>query len=115
MMEHKGYHGTIEVDEERGLLHGEVLGLRDVVTFQGQTVEEARQAFEESVDDYLAFCAQRGEEPEKLFSGKFNVRLGPELHRLLVIRARKAGMSLNAFIRELLERNCSSNDLLSAK
>lgn len=114
MMEYKGYHGTIQIDEESGLLHGEVVGLRDVVTFQGYTVEEARQAFRESIDDYLDFCEQRGEEPEKPFSGKFNVRLSPELHRLLVIQARKAGMSLNSFIRELLQRGCNS-DLLSTK
>ncbi|MGE3424841.1 MAG: type II toxin-antitoxin system HicB family antitoxin [Dehalococcoidia bacterium] len=76
MMEYKGYHGALEIDEENSLLHGAVLGLRDVVTFQGRTVDEARKAFEESVEDYLEFCRERGEEPEKPFSGKF--RLGAE-------------------------------------
>jgi len=113
-MEYKGYHGTIEVDEESGLLHGEVLGLRDVVTFQGYTVKEARRAFEESVDDYLEFCKQRSEAPEEPLSGRLNVRLGPDLHRSLVIQARKTGMSLNTLIRELLQRN-RGNDLLSTE
>lgn len=65
MMEYKGYIGKVEIDEDAGILHGEIINIRDVITFEGQTVEELRQAFEESADDYLEFCAERGEEPEK--------------------------------------------------
>jgi predicted HicB family RNase H-like nuclease len=65
MMRYKGYVGKVEFDAEAGVLHGEVLGIRDVVTFQGSSVEEVEQAFRESVDDYLAFCRQRGEEPNE--------------------------------------------------
>ncbi len=61
MLTHKGYHGHVEYDDEAEIFHGEVLDLRDVVTFQGRSVDEIRQAFTESVDDYLAFCAERGE------------------------------------------------------
>jgi predicted HicB family RNase H-like nuclease len=61
--------GKVEFDDEADILHGEVIGLRDVITFQGRTVDEVKGAFRESVDDYLAFCAKRGEEPEKPFSG----------------------------------------------
>jgi len=64
-MEYKGYRGVVEVDEDAGILHGRVLLPRDVVTFEGETVAEARKAFEDSVDDYLEFCEVRGEEPEK--------------------------------------------------
>ncbi len=64
MMTYKGYAGTIEVDTEAEILFGRVVGLHDVITFQGETVAEARKAFQDSVDDYLAFCAERGEAPE---------------------------------------------------
>jgi predicted HicB family RNase H-like nuclease len=101
-MEYKGYEGLMEVDDDAGVIFGRVIGLRDVITFQGETVAEARQAFHDSVDDYLALCAERGEEPEKSYSGKFVVRVKPELHRLLAIKAEVAGMSLNGFLAKLL-------------
>ena len=101
-MEYKGYIGKVEFDDEAGVFHGEVINLRDVITFQGETVEELRQAFRESVDDYLAFCAERNEEPEKPYSGTFTVRISPELHRDIALRARMAGKSLNGWVIDLL-------------
>jgi predicted HicB family RNase H-like nuclease len=65
MMKYKGYTGHVEYDDEAKIFHGEVLGIKDVVTFQGTTVDEIEQAFKDSVDDYLAFCMERGEEPDK--------------------------------------------------
>ncbi len=65
MMAYKGYTGSVEVDTEADILFGRVVALRDVITFQGETIAEARKAFQDSVDDYLAFCAERGEAPEK--------------------------------------------------
>ncbi len=68
MLEHKGYKGQVEFDDEAGIFHGEVLGTRDVITFEGTSVRELKRAFRDSVDDYLGFCAQRGEEPDKPFT-----------------------------------------------
>ncbi len=65
MLKHKGYIGKVELDADTGILHGEVAGIRDVVTFRGKSVREIKQAFRESVDDYLAYCHSRGEQPEK--------------------------------------------------
>ncbi len=98
MMEYKGYTAKVEFDADAGLLHGEVLGIRDVVTFQGKSVREVEKAFHDSVDDYLTFCAERGEEPDKAYSGKFVVRLEPELHRRLNMQANAEGQSLNAWV-----------------
>ena len=70
MMEYKGYLGQVEFDDEAGTFHGEVINTRDVITFQGKSVAELKKAFQDSVDDYLAFCAARGEEPDKPSSGK---------------------------------------------
>lgn len=102
MMEYKGYVGQVEFDDDANIFHGEVINLRDVVTFQGSSVVELRKAFEESVDDYLEFCAERGESPEKPYSGKFMVRLEPELHKMLAVRAKKERKSLNALVHDTL-------------
>ncbi len=104
MMEYKGYFGKVVFDDEANIFHGEVINLRDVVTFQGETVEELRKAFHESVDDYLDFCTVRGEEPEKPYSGKFVVRVDPELHKIISIQARKKGKSLNSWIHDTLSK-----------
>jgi len=103
MMEYKGYIAKVEFDDEAEIFHGEVINVRDVITFEGTSVAELRQAFQESVEDYLAFCAERGEEPEKPFSGKFSLRIEPELHRRITLRARLANKSLNSWVSETLE------------
>jgi len=101
-MTYKGYQATVELDEEARVFHGEVINTRDVITFQGSSVDELQQAFEDSVDDYLEFCAARGEEPEKPYSGKFLVRVPPDLHRQIMLDARRQGKSLNAYVLEKL-------------
>ncbi len=97
-MNYKGYIGKVEYDEENHIFSGEVINTRSVITFQGDSVKELETAFKESVDDYLAWCAQDGVEPEKPYSGKFNVRFQPELHQQATVAAKILGMSLNAFI-----------------
>jgi predicted HicB family RNase H-like nuclease len=104
MLEYKGYTAHVELDTEAEVFHGEVLDTRDVITFQGRSVDEVQQAFRDSIDDYLEFCAQRGEEPDKPFSGRLMVRLSPRLHRQLYARAKQEGKSLNQLISEKLER-----------
>ncbi len=103
MMEYKGYIAKVEFDDQDNTFHGEVINLRDVITFEGQSVEELREALQDSVDDYLEFCAERGEEPERPFSGKFSVRMDPELHRKLTIQARLANKSLNSWLNDALQ------------
>lgn len=102
MLEYKGYIGTVEADD--GVFVGRVSGLRDVVTFEGRTFAEVKRAFRESVDDYLAFCAERREEPDRPYSGKVPLRLDPELHRKAAARAKAEGVSLNAWIARQIER-----------
>ena len=104
MLKYKGYTGYVEFDDDAGLLHGEVLDTRDVITFQGKTVEEMRNAFRDSIDDYLEFCSERDEKPEKPFSGKFVVRLPTELHHRAYVKAVEQGKSLNQLVIETLEK-----------
>jgi predicted HicB family RNase H-like nuclease len=104
MMNYKGYSGSVKFDSDAEIFHGEVVGLRDVVTFQGTTVEELKEAFRESVDDYLEFCQQRGEQPDKPFSGRFLLRVDPVLHRRLAELSAQNGESLNNWIASQLAK-----------
>ena len=104
MMEYKGYFAKVEFDDDANIFHGEVINLRDVITFEGETVKELKQAFKDSVDDYLEFCAKRGEDPEKPYSGKFVVRVEPELHKNITMEARKKGKSLNIWIKDAISK-----------
>ena len=104
MMEYKGYFAKVEFDDDDNIFHGEVINLRDIITFEGETVSELKQAFQGSVDDYLAFCTERSEEPEKPYSGKFVVRVEPELHKHITIEARKKGKSLNVWVKDAISK-----------
>ena len=101
-MEYKGYHATVEYDQDADVFHGEVVNTRTVLTFQGRSVDALKAALQDTVEDYLAWCAERGKEPEKPYSGKLLVRIAPEVHRRLSIEAAKIGKSLNALITERL-------------
>src|SRR4051812_39304776 len=103
-MEYKGYTARVVFDGEASVLFGEVEGLRDVVTFEATNVEDLEVAFRDSVDDYLQMCAERGEQPERPYSGKFLVRVDPRLHREVAMAAARSGKSLNAFASELLKK-----------
>lgn len=104
MMKYKGYFGRVQYDDEEKKFRGEVLGINDTMNFQGKTVEELEQSFKASIDVYLDLCGQRGEKPEKTFSGTFNLRIDPDLHAKLSIKAKAAGMSLNSYIAEKLKQ-----------
>lgn len=98
MKAYKGYSAKISLDEEQGVFHGEIAGITDVVTFEGKSPDDLTKAFHDSVDDYLAFCEELEEQPDKPYSGRFVLRLPPELHRRVAIAAKKVGMSMNEWI-----------------
>ena len=102
-MTYKGYTGIVDFDEDARLFHGEVVGLRDVVTFQGRSVNELEKAMADSVDFYLSWCEERGKKPEKPFSGKLLVRTSPELHSRAAVAAARLGLSLNKYIERAIE------------
>jgi predicted HicB family RNase H-like nuclease len=108
IMHCRGYEAVVEFDEDADIFHGEVVNLRDVITFQGASAAELKKAFAESLDDYLAFCKARGEEPEKPFSGQFVVRTEPSLHKAMTLAARRAGVSLNKWVTTTLQRAVGS-------
>jgi predicted HicB family RNase H-like nuclease len=103
MIEYKGYSGVLEFDPSIGAFHGRVVGLQDVVTFQGHSLDELRREMAESVDDYLELCAEVGKDPERPYRGEFLVRTTPELHRAAATEAETSGLSLNAWVEAAIE------------
>lgn len=103
-MKYKGYEGHVIYDEDAKLFHGEVSGLKDVVTFQGTSVDQLEQAFKDSVDEYLNFCKELGRAPEKPFSGKLLIRISPETHERVAYQAKCSGISLNTWIKQAIQQ-----------
>lgn len=104
MLKYKGYAGIVHFDDEAMIFHGEVVGLRDVITFRGTTPREIKKEFEKSIDGYLDWCEELGQEPEKPFSGNLHLRLLPDLHARLYSEAKSNGISLNSYINQTLKR-----------
>lgn len=109
ILSYKGYTGRFEYDAEADIFHGEVLHIQDVVTFQGRSIDELKAALADSVEDYLDFCAQEGKQPQRPYSGRFNVRISPELHQQIAQEAAHAGKSLNAWLSDSLSRLVAGN------
>ena len=105
MLKYKNYVGVVEYDAEGKIFTGEVVGLRDVITFQGRTPEELENSFRQSVDFYFEMCVRDNVSPEKPFSGRFNLRLDPDLHRQLAERAAQEKVSLNEWVVRALEES----------
>jgi predicted HicB family RNase H-like nuclease len=104
MLKYKGYSGIIEYDQTGKIFTGEVVGLHSVITFQGRTPEELETSFQDSLDLYLRMCAEDGMEPEKPYSGKFNLRINPVLHQEIATRAAVQKISLNEWVTEAIEK-----------
>jgi predicted HicB family RNase H-like nuclease len=103
-MTHKGYTARIEYDERDNLFAGRILGLRTMISFHGETVDELRKEFVAAVEDYLNDCLQQGITPEKPTSGKLMLRVPPEVHSAALIAAHSAGKSLNQWATEVLKK-----------
>ena len=103
-LKYKGYIGRAEYDDEAGIFHGQVVGLRDVITFQGTSVKELEREFRNSVDVYLEWCEEERTEPEKPYSGQFRLRVGPDVHRRVAIASELAGESINKWVLACIKR-----------
>lgn len=108
---HKGYCGSIEVSLEDGCLHGKILFINDLVTYEAETIPQLTQAFNETVDFYLRKCAQEGLRADKPFSGSFNVRTGSDLHRKAAHAAYADGLNLNEFVLKAVEVAVDRSDV----
>ena len=103
-MEYKGYVGSVEFSEEDALFFGKVMGIRALISYEGENARELVADFHSAVEDYLAMCDAEGIEPEKAYKGSFNIRISPELHKQAVITATARQMSLNSFVESSIAR-----------
>ena len=103
MMKYKGYAGKAEYDDEAEVFYGEVIGLRDVVTFRGTSVKELQKSFRDSIDDYLGFCKRMNKVPDFPASGRLILRIPPELHSRAAIIAKSEGRSLNTWVADAVK------------
>ena len=104
LLTYKNYHARITFDPSADAFHGRVIGMRDVIDFYGRTPEELREEFQQSVEDYLAWCAEEGSEPEKTWQGKLTIRIDDDLRRRLAVVAEANDASINAWIVTVLDR-----------
>ena len=103
-----GYHAKIEYDEELDLFRGEILGLSGGADFYGKNPKELRTEFKKSLEVFLEVCKEKGLEPRRHFSGKFNLRISSELHERLAIEAQAQGKSINTLAQEALQERVAS-------
>lgn len=101
-LHYKDYVGSIEFSEEDAVFYGKVIGIKDLISFEGKSVSAITKDFQRAVDEYLVYCAECGKEPDKPFKGSFNVRIGTELHRKVALTAFRHGISLNTFIEKAI-------------
>jgi predicted HicB family RNase H-like nuclease len=103
ILEYKGFQGSVEFSLESNVLFGKILHIEDLITFEGDDVKGLNESFTESVDDYLATCVEIGVEPNRPYSGTFNVRIGAALHRDVARQAVREDKSINDFVREAID------------
>lgn len=107
-LKYKGFIGTVGFSESDNVFCGKIEGIDGMVNFEGASVQELTTAFHEAVNDYLAYCAAEGIHPHKSYTGSLNVRISPKTHSQIAILAQEAGISINAFIKQALDKAVSA-------
>ncbi len=107
-LKYKDFIGSVAFSEADGVFFGKIEGIDGLVNFEGESVTELTEAFHEAVDDYLAYCKEEGIVPHKSYSGSLNVRLTPDIHSRIAVLAKQTGVSINAFIRNAVEKQIAA-------
>lgn len=102
LLAYKNYNGTVEYSKEDRCLFGKVTGIKSLLSYEGDSVRELEKDFQNVIDEYLRDCEEKGIEPEQPYKGTFNVRISPELHRIVAVYAMEHGKSLNAVVEEAI-------------
>lgn len=103
ILKYKGYEGTTELDMERGICRGKILLINDLITYESESPRELEKEFQLAVDDYLQTCQELGRQPQVPLKGQFNVRVSPNLHKQLALRAASEKVSLNEIVKSACE------------
>lgn len=102
LLSYKNYNGTVEYSKEDNCLYGKVIGIKSLLSYEGDSVKELEEDFQNAIDNYLEDCEERNIEPEQPYKGTFNIRISPELHRNIAVYAIEHGKSLNAVVEEAI-------------
>jgi len=102
LLEYKGYYGNVEYSNEDEILYGKVLGIKSLISYEGESIKSLKNDFEDAVDGYLDYCNRNDIEPEKLYKGSFNIRISPELHKKLAIYSFANHNSINSTVEEAI-------------
>ena len=109
VIEYKDYCGTVEYSAADNVLHGKVLGIRGLISYEGDSLQSLKEDFQGAIDEYLKSCVEDGTEPQKPYRGSFNVRLSPELHRSLAIYSINNGQTLNSTVEQAIRNYIGKN------
>ena len=104
LLSYKCYNGTVEYSKEDACLFGKVVGIKSLLSYEGNSIQELEQDFRAVIDEYIKDCEERGVQPEQPYKGTFNIRISPELHRSIAVYAIEHGKSLNAAVEEAIEK-----------
>jgi predicted HicB family RNase H-like nuclease len=107
-LHYKDYVGSVEFSEEDAVFHGKVMGIKSLLSFEGDSVNTIIEDFHNAVDEYLEICTKKGWQPEKPFKGAFNVKIGADLHRKAALTASKRGISLNKLVESAIRQTVDS-------
>ena len=102
LLSYKNYNGTVEYSKEDSCLFGKVIVIKSLLSYEGDSVKELEQDFQNVIDEYLTDCKERNVEPEQPYKGTFNIRISPGLHRNIAVYAIEHGKSLNAVVEEAI-------------
>lgn len=108
-LQYKDYVGSVIFSEKDATFHGKIIGLKALITFEGDTVAKLTTDFHNAVDEYLTYCEEHEKEPEKPYKGSFNIRIGADLHRRVAMQANLRGMSLNSYVEEAIRKHEREN------
>lgn len=109
-LEYKGYTGSIEYSPEDKLMFGKVVGIRGLISYEGETGKQLEEDFKSAIDEYLAICKEEGKTPEKPFKGSFNVRISASLHQKAALKAMEEKTSLNNLVAEAIRSHLSREE-----
>jgi predicted HicB family RNase H-like nuclease len=115
VLEYKGYYASVHFSSEDDVFYGKLMGIDDLVNFEGASVKELKKAFHEAVEDYLETCEELGKEPNKTYKGSFNVRISTDLHKAAAVYAAMNNISLNDFIKTAIDYALSHKEELRKK
>lgn len=108
ILKYKGFIGAVHYSGEDNVFFGKLMGIDDLITFEGESVQALNNAFQEAVNDYLELCESNGKSPQKSYKGSFNVRINPGIHKQAAHRSMELGMSLNQFVEQAINDKIKS-------